>query len=501
MAEELRIVPAVPDRPLTTRDIAAVFFRHQKLFLIAFLSVMSVGLLYAILAPSYEAEMKILVRRGRIDPALTPTETAPPLLDKQEISEEELNSEVELLRDEDVLRKVVIETGLADNLSWFSRLRSRNREEQIARAVKRLARKIDVQPVRKSHLIRVAFKSSDARLSGAVLKSLANVYLARHAEVGRPSGQQMFFEQQMEQSRRTLEEAQLQLVEFTRRRKVVSAALERDLTLQKLSDAESANLGLQASIADAAERVRSLETKLLELPERRVTQIRSTDNPQLQEKLKSKLLELELKRTDLLTKFQPSYRLVQEVDQQISQAKAEIQAQESKPLRDELTEQNPEFEWASSEKIKALVDLQVLLKHQSVGRAQVAAYKQAAASFGENALMQAELERKLKAAEDKYLLYSNKREEARIGDALDQNGILNVMLAQEPRVPALPTWPIWAAACLAFAVAGVFSTGIVFATDYLDPSLRTPGEVLDLLGSSVLISLPARTENTDMQLA
>jgi hypothetical protein len=36
--------------------------------------------------------------------------------------------------------------------------------------------------------------------------------------------------------------------------------------------------------------------------------------------MKSKLLELELRRTELLTKFQPSYRLVREVEQQIAQA-------------------------------------------------------------------------------------------------------------------------------------------------------------------------------------
>ena len=39
--------------------------------------------------------------------------------------------------------------------------------------------------------------------------------------------------------------------------------------------------------------------------------------------MKSKLLELQLKRTELLTKFEPSYRLVQEVDQQIAETKSQ----------------------------------------------------------------------------------------------------------------------------------------------------------------------------------
>jgi capsular polysaccharide biosynthesis protein len=39
-----------------------------------------------------------------------------------------------------------------------------------------------------------------------------------------------------------------------------------------------------------------------------------------------------------------------------------------------------------------------------------------------------------------------------------------------------------------------FSTAIVFAADYFDPSFRTPDEVADFLGSPVLVSLPAANE-------
>ena len=46
--------------------------------------------------------------------------------------------------------------------------------------------------------------------------------------------------------------------------------------------------------------------------------------------------------------------------------------------------------------------------------------------WGGTRLRQGDLLGELKAAEAKYLLYVNKREEARIEDALDQGGILNV---------------------------------------------------------------------------
>jgi uncharacterized protein involved in exopolysaccharide biosynthesis len=494
MAQELQIVtPRAPRHSPTLRDVAAVFFRHKQLLLTSFALIAISGILYAVLFPSYKAEMKVLLRRGRIDPAVTPTPTPSPAFEHDEITEEELNSEVELLHDEDILRQVVLETGLADH-TGISALMRQNLEKRTETAVRRLADKLDVQPVRKSRLITVSYSSPHAAQSAAVLRSLAHAYLAKHATSGRPSGEQNFFEQQVNESRIVLQEAQEDLVNFARKQGVASAAVERDLVLQKLSDAQESELGNETAMAEVGERLRALQQRLLALPQRRVVEIKNADNPQLEEKLKSKLLELELQRTALMTKFQPSYRLVQQVDEQIAKAKAAIEAEELKPLRDETTQDDPEFEWAHSEHLKNEVELQSLQQKQAVAREQVVAYRVAAEKLEENAVAQHDLEQQVKAAEEKYLLYCNKREEARIGDALDQNGVLNVAVAQQPRVPALPRWSFLAAACFSLVGATGFSTAIVFAADYFDPSFRTPDEVADFLGSPVLVSLPAARE-------
>src|SRR5258708_4301137 len=113
MSEKIQVLARRDlDRSPSARDVAAVFFRHPKLLAVSFLLVLAAGVMYAVLAPSYKAQMKVLVRRGRIDPAVTPTQTASPTFEHDEISEEELNSEVELLGDEDILRRVVLDTEL-----------------------------------------------------------------------------------------------------------------------------------------------------------------------------------------------------------------------------------------------------------------------------------------------------------------------------------------------------------------------------------------------------
>jgi uncharacterized protein involved in exopolysaccharide biosynthesis len=494
MSQDLQVVASRSSlNSPTLRDVAAVFFRQKRLLAISFAVIATAGILYSAIFPSYKAEMKVLLRRGRIDPAVSPTPTQSPAFQRDDIAEEELNSEVELLRDEDLLRQVVLDTGLSRK-TWFSALTLQNPEERTEKAVRRLADKLQVQPVRKSRLITVSYNSSDATRSAAVLRSLARAYLAKHAANVRPSGQQIFFEQQVNASRLVLEEAQNDLIAFTRKQGVVSAGLERDLLLQKLSDAVAGEQGLESAIAQAGARLRVLDGDLHDLPQRRVVEIKNTDNPQLEEKLKSKLLELQLQRTALITKFQPTYRLVQEVDEQIVQAKSAIDTEELKPLRDETTQDDPDFDWAHSERLKTEVELRGLAQKREVAREQILQYRTAAQKLEGNAVAQQDIEQQVKASEEKYLLYSNKREEARIGDALDQNGLLNVAIAQQPRVPALPIWSFLAASCFSFIGAFGFSTALVFMTDYFDPSFRTPAEVFEFLGSPVLASLPAIRE-------
>ncbi|PYV47853.1 MAG: hypothetical protein DMG94_04840 [Acidobacteria bacterium] len=122
-------------RTPTLRDVAKIVFRHKRLLMTTLLVTFSAGVLYALLAPSYKAEMKILVRRGRIDPALTPTQTASPAFEHDDISEEEMNSELEMLHNDDILRSVVIGSGLAARSSWRSSFRNESREIKIEKAV------------------------------------------------------------------------------------------------------------------------------------------------------------------------------------------------------------------------------------------------------------------------------------------------------------------------------------------------------------------------------
>jgi len=99
--------------------------------------------------------------------------------------------------------------------------------------------------------------------------------------------------------------------------------------------------------------------------------------------------------------------------------------------------------------------------------------------------------RAAKAAEENYLLYLRKKEEARISEALDQKRIVNVALAEAATVPSLPSSPRWSWTLLLGGVlASLVSVGLAFVSDYLEPSFRTPDELQDLLNLPVLAAMP-----------
>ena len=491
MSEEDRGCGAKDSSAPTARELAMVLFRHRKLFVVVSGLVFILAVVYAFAGATYRAQVRVLVRRGRADPPVTAQPNAPPDFSRVEVTEEELNSEVELLKDDDVLRRVVEANDLAahDWLRWL-----RPHEEpgaRVQRAARRLSDRLKVESIKKTNLIAVSYDAPDPQLAVNVLQSLSSVYLEKHMQVHRPAGQLHFFDQQTGESRQQLEDAQGKLLAFTKSHGVVEAAQERDLVLHRLDAVEASYRQTQVEISETERRVRELNAEVAELPERSTTQVRTADNPELLRALKASLLDLELKRTQLLTKFEPSHRLVQEVEQQIVQAKSAIAAEGAAPVRDETTDKNVNYEWAKAELQKARVGLEGLEARRLTTSRELSDYRGLARQLGEDAIAQDDLTSSKDAAQENYLLYVKKREESRMGDALDEGGIVNVAIAEQPVVPALPVWPAGGVIFVGFVVAVTTGTAAAFTTDYLDPALRTPEEVLTCLEIPVLASLPA----------
>ena len=520
---------------LTLREVLAIGARHRRLISLSFLGVLSGAILVAILQPNkYDAAMKILVRRDRLDAVVTAdaNPAAPPQV-SPDITEEELNSEVTLLKSRDLLEQIVLTCdlqhqrhrkffGLSDALvpngpapssvgeknskesnepasapsvrlvsaQPNAPIRSHEENVAIAEATRALDKDLKVDVIKKTNLIEATYGSPNPELAERVLATLANLYIEKHVAVHRPPGAFDFFQRETERYRKELEEAQKRLLDFDQQAAVVAAPVEKGLALQKLSDFQVSLTQTNAAIAETQKRISVLETQIQSTPSRMVTQVRDADDAVLTSQLKGNLLALEQRRIELLQKFEPTYRPVQEIDAQIAQARTALA--EKSQLHAQTTDRDPTYEWARSELEKARADLASLRARAEVTAAAVTSYEGAARSLDTKEIEQGDIQRTIKSAEDNYLLSRRKEEEARISDELDRGRFLNVAIAEPPSVPSLPSNHRFQVVLFGLIFATLVSAGVTFAAERTNSTFRTPGEVGSILNVAVLAAIPQR---------
>jgi uncharacterized protein involved in exopolysaccharide biosynthesis len=482
----------------TRRDLVRPLFLYYRAASMTFVLVLVLTVTAVALQPRmYTAEMKILVRRERVDPIMT-SDPRVLSLAPGEVSEAELYSEVELLQSRDLLERVVLDTGLhrkGGSPGQAAGIAANPSSRAVARAIGALRAHLHVQPLRKTRLISVTYRAAEAQLAARVLDRLASLYLEKHLEVHRPEGAHRFFTQQAEWLQQELRSAGGRLHAFTEREQVISAAAEKDSTLQRLSEFEAGLEQTQAAIADASRRLGSIQAEAASTPNRQVTAIRNAANVERVRELKSEILQREITRNDMLQKFTPQYPPVMRLEEELSQLRAALTSAEHAPLRDETTDQNPTHQWLRNEAARVRTEHDALLARASATRHTIADYRERARRLEALDIEQQELLRAVKTAEENYSLYRRKQEEARISDALDRRRIANVAVAEAPAVPQAPGASRRGMFLLGGGVmALVLSVGITYLLHAFNPRFRTPDEVIQVLDVPVLAALPAPAE-------
>jgi len=488
----------------TLRDIVEVGMRRRRslatYFTIVFLGA---AVAAAIMPRRYESELKVLVNRERADPLVTAQQNAAVEQNMPSLSEEDMNSEVALLRSEDLLEKVVTTCGLDQKSANTSLIgdaidailapfKGPENDHQVVvrQAAMKLNNNLRIEPLKKSFIISIRYTGRDPQLAARVLNTLGDLYLEKHAAVHRPANASSLFDQQSEHYRRTLQDAEEQLAKFNQQSGLVTGQSEKDTSVPKLAEFELDMHETQTAIPSAEQHVRELETLVDKTPPRIVTQLHTSDNGALLQQLRSSLVNLEQQKVDLTNKYAPGDRMVQEVNTQIEQVKGAIEAQEKAPLHEETSDQNPTYQFLRQELAKARADLASLRAKAGAASRVNASYRSLLMDRDQKQLQQEALIRDVKAAEANYLLYLNKREEARISEAFDKNRILNVSIAQPATVPFLPVNPLPLMLLLGWLLACLLSMGLVFVQERLNPLVRSPRQIEHYLDVPVLADLP-----------
>ena len=484
---------------ISIRDVAGTLFRHKLLICATFLTVVLGTAAVTFLMPNeYESRMKILVKNTRSDVPITPGATqgmTGNYLDN-EVSENQINSEMALLTSGDLLNQVVTETGLYRRTpSITARLGLKesphSQTGQVEEASAQLAKDLVITPVKKANIIEIKYTSGSPEMAATVLRKVQDLYLEKHLKLHRPPGTYEFFKAQADSNESQLQESEKRLSSFQQSMNVVSLTQQKEQTVQKLTEAKSKLLETNAFLREVNDRIAKVQQQLETIQPRIVTQRRALPNQYSAERLNTMMVELQNRRTQLLTKFRPEDRMVREVDQQIKQTRTALEKASSETITEQSTDLNPLRQTLETERARARVDQAGALGRQEMLASQVSQYESQLSRLEGITAEYEDLSRKVKQNADNFQLYKQKEEEARITDELDQNKITNVSIAEAPvqsQLPVRPNRPL--NLLLGLFLGGLLAIGSVVIAEFMRDTVLTPRELEALTGGRVLASLP-----------
>ena len=165
------------------RTLADGFFRQRRIFAAVFVIVLLPVVVSTLIAKKqYRSEMKFLLENNRSNEVITADRSASPVV--TEITEQQINSELDILGSEDVV-------GAAADPAWAALPPNEKRSPDAVKlheqSLTDFRKRLRIDPSRKSNVITVSITAPSAAEATAALERFSSAYLAHRKLLSRPS--------------------------------------------------------------------------------------------------------------------------------------------------------------------------------------------------------------------------------------------------------------------------------------------------------------------------
>jgi len=350
-----------------------------------------------------------------------------------------------------------------------------------------VAKNLSISPIGRSSLIEVTYDDPHPAWAAELVNSLVSHHVERHIRMNQQSGAQQFYEQQRELLADKLRQAEAALHDFYDHEGVDSVSDNLSSLHKRVAGIESSLAETEAKLAESNAKADFLSRATNVLPKggsAGAAPSRSAGG----ELVRTRILELELQRSQLLAQYAPTSMKMADIDRQLAEAKRllEEQSQSGAPVVGDAGQLTLELELTKTKAQAAAVQARGQTLH-----AQLDGYRAQLEHLEGIASEQERLEQEVSSAKQSLLTYLKKEEEARFSNALDESRIVNVRVVDRAIVPETPepskrTMTILLGAVMSLA-AGL---GLAFARDRLDPSVKNGAEARRVSGLPILAEIP-----------
>lgn len=482
------------------RDLLAVVFKHRGVVVAVLLTtVCAVGLWTFLSPPVYEVSAAILVKNSRGVIPITPTASSQVVVNP--VREEDLNSEIEILRSRhliaETLQTVSVDAnwkapGLLDDLNVAGfQLTAPAQVPTEDDLTAHLLQKIKIESVPTSNVVELSYRSANADFAVDVLQTMLDRYLETRGRVFQPPQAVAFFEDQTEEAEQRLLDADKRLQNY-----IESVGISMPFepqkveVLQTLSQFERQLAESRVALRESEGALQTLESQVTQEPRRLPSAHRDNLDPTT-EQIRASLLALQMDRDELIQEFGPKNRKIRDLDTQMQLTERRLKDAESAVGELNRTELNTVHQDLRSRWLEQEAEVSAGRARYSSLQGKVADFQTALGVLNDKGFEFERLKREKDSAETEYLLYRQKHEEARISTAMNQQQMVDVTVVRKPMRPFEPVAPRKKLNMVLALVAGsIGALGVAFGREFGDHTITSVEHLEQRLGLRSLASIP-----------
>ncbi|MBX7257520.1 MAG: exopolysaccharide transport family protein [Candidatus Hydrogenedentes bacterium] len=456
-------------RQLFLRDILTVLFKRKKL--IVFFAIVVIAATFAgnvFWPPTYESSARIQILPGRETLQPTTPLTSQNMTPVITMSVEDVNSEIQIMLSDDVLRSVVTDLKL-DEVTISSEgavrgtlkkaqeayaklliaLKIRNESSLVEQRVENLRDALAVTTIKDSYTLDVRMRWGTPEMAQTILTTLIAKYKDKHNEVfSTPKEADKVFTEKLGQMQTEWSEAQQALKTFRDSTKVFELDEERKLLLDQYTKAKNLAVQLEqlGTVTEGVNAAGGGDANIMS------TLGRETSSTVITE-LRLRLLELLLNRNETVQSKGPNHPDVIGINNQIKQATSRL-----KEGIDNATESNK----------KQIAELEARLTEL-------------------NGVMDKfdALTKDVEIKEKAYEFMATQVQEMRVNNLLSDAKVNNIAVVSDPSLPTNPIRPRKMLNLVLALIGGIVGGfGIAFFLEYLDHGIKTPEDIEHYVGVS-----------------
>jgi uncharacterized protein involved in exopolysaccharide biosynthesis len=286
-----------------------------------------------------------------------------------------------------------------------------------------------------------------------------------------------FYQDQRNLLADTLSKAEADVVSF--REKVGPDLLAADIgDLQtRVADLERELIDAQARRAEVESQLNAPDAAIVADSSQQDSESGTVGNSAISS-LKGRLVDLQIQRSEMLSRYTPQSAAIRDLDRQIADAKRLLDQERGTTVDMHRRTARAKID-ASDARITAITD-QLTKYHATIAKL-------------EHVLPEwNRLQNNVQTQKEAYMNYLRKEEEARISSALDESQIVNIAIAEHADVPTEPeSGTLRRRVLFGIAFSTMLAVGVALLREWMDPSVKSAAQAERLAGLPVLGEIQA----------